>query len=224
MSRQILGQTDPPSAFTFLHSPFALRPSPLATIHYPLTTLPATSPYFKEQARERHTSSILPCSDGNANGKKLNWPQKERERSQETNNLSSYPCVLCTEIRQNHARSRGFFRAERAKSAEKKRKEGLQFILSPRPLRLCARMFLPAGSWPRHTMPGCGMLLLEQDFLNRREQRLVLYLSSLRCLRFLMFKKCVWLRLAALRSFAAKILPRKQHLGHIAKDAKKGRK
>jgi hypothetical protein len=41
----------------------------------------------------------------------------------------------------------------------------------------------------------------------RREQRLILYLSSLRCLRCLrclMFIKCVWLRLAALCSFAAK--------------------
>jgi hypothetical protein len=51
-----------------------------------------------------------------------------------------------------------------------------------------------------NTLKSCHFNKILLNRRKRREQRLILNLSSLRCLRFLMFKKCVWLRLAALRT------------------------
>jgi hypothetical protein len=51
-----------------------------------------------------------------------------------------------------------------------------------------------------NTLKSCHFNKILLNRRKRREQRLILNLSSLCCLRFLMFKKCVWLRLAALRS------------------------
>src|SRR5580658_7917974 len=69
---------------------------------------------------------------------------------------------------------------------------------SLRSLRLCAPKFLPTGFWLRRAVPGRGILLWEQDFLNRRKQReqsMTGTCPSLRCLCCLLFVSCVWLRL-----------------------------
>jgi hypothetical protein len=95
-----------------------------------------------------------------------------------------------------------FFAQRPPRTQRNNRKEGSQLILPPRPLRLCAHMFLPAGSWLRHILRGRGRLIWEQDVLNR-EQSITGHCPSLRFLCCLLFESCVRLRLAALCSLAA---------------------
>jgi len=84
---------------------------------------------------------------------------------------------ICTEIRQHHACSRGFCFAQRAQRAQRKnRKEGGPCSPSPRPLRLCAHLFLPAGFWfgpARRARPwdvALGRRFFEQEKTERTER------------------------------------------------------
>jgi hypothetical protein len=98
--------------------------------------------------------------------------------------------------------ARIFFRAENAERAEQQRERRSakdSFSAPSAPLRAQA----PSG---RVWVAACrarpwnltfGTRCFEQEKTERTEHRWTW--SSLRCLRFLMFKKCVWLRLAALR-------------------------
>jgi len=107
-----------------------------------------------------------------------------------------------TAIRQHHAWSRGFCFAQRTRRARSNNGKGdPPRTLSPRPAPLRAPVpsgtVLVAACRARPWNLTFGTRCFEQEKTERTEHRWTW--SSLRCLRFLMFKKCVWLRLAALR-------------------------
>jgi hypothetical protein len=116
--------------------------------------------------------------------------------------------------------ARIFFRAESAESAEKKqeRRSAMQSFSAPSaPLRAP----VPSG---RDLVRACTQcqtvrLLLEQDAWDRRKQReqsITGDCPSPRFLCCLLFESSVWLRLAALCSFAAKILPKMKRFFEFA--------
>jgi len=128
--------------------------------------IPANTAFGKNKI-----GKIEPWSTRREDSSKDEWPRKSTKIAKEnkTIDITSCLCVLCTAIRQNHAWSRGFFLAQRAPRAQRNNRKKERYVQSL--FHLCdlsasaRNSFLPGGFWVRLVaLCSCSAICRNQSF------------------------------------------------------------